>query len=208
MLNLDQIIKDAFKSTDLTTSATINGVKFTLGASSSKDEFILADILAGADDPDDAVAILSSVRTRTIASMIKAVNDKNIEAEIKTGVGEETIERAKYLLEQMGEWPASLVTNLYMICTDLKKKIRSNVRSSVEYDWFGENLFEKEDKAEEAEMERIREEEDNMRKQSVKDVAVPLSAEEEREESSFNVPADADSIVPDVSLNILDEPQA
>jgi len=193
MLNITKKIKEAFRDDNLKATATIKGVVFGFGPTSNRDEFALAGELSQqAIDPSDAVAAIGNIRLRTIASMLKAVDGVEIPEIVNIpaegDVPAHTKERVLYLLGEITEWPASLVTSLHLVCIDLKKKIRKDIRESVKYEWFGENLIEKDERDEQEEEEALLAEEEKMRQEEERRVEYTDDGSTSQDTPSFQTP--------------------
>lgn len=156
-----KIIDSSFRGSDMEATAKVGGVTFTFAAHTNRDEFIQIEKLAEAQEsPDGAISAMADMRARTIASVLRKINDEPIPELIEMEDGTK-VERVLALTEEISAWPASLITVLYGITSDFKKRVRKVIRSSVEYDWFGVNLVEEEEQREEAEalqMQKIAEE--------------------------------------------------
>lgn len=193
MLDITKKIKEIFKSKELTATATVKGVEFVFGPTSNRDEYLLAgEMSEEADSASEAVSALGKIRMRTIASMLKSVDGVEIPDIVQEpGDGDKppvSKERVLYLLDMLSEMPATVVTSLHLVCIDLKKKIRKDIRESVQYDWFGENLIEKDEKEEEAEAARIRKEELRIQEENEKLVVYNDTGEIEKDTPSFVTP--------------------
>jgi hypothetical protein len=179
------LITGALKKSPLHTEVEIQGVKFTLTPSSTKDEYVLAGYMASiADNQEDMFTSLQSIRARTLASMILSINGEEIPEMVEKEDGSK-VERVIYLAEDISTWPSVLVNTLYTVATDFKKKVRTTMHSSVKYEWFGANLLEKEDK-EEREAEAM----DSAAKVPGGELKEVTDSASPAEKSSFQQPSD------------------
>lgn len=204
MSNTDfkSIISNAFNKKELTKEVEINGVTFLLKGVNTKDDYAIADILSRLDSPEDAVGTLADVRTRTIASMLHSINGNEIPSIVEVeGNDGDPVKKEKiiYLVELMEEWPATLVSYLFTVCSDFKRELRKSFKKSMKYEWFGEDIIEEKEKEEKESARAIRAEEEYLQKMEAKEVEL-ANSELEEAGSSFVTPEE-EGLVPDVSVN-------
>ena len=174
-MDITSIINNAFSTASLSKDVEVNGVKFKFVASSIKDETAIAELFSKAQaNPTESMTYFTDMRARSLAAVIRSVGGQDLNEVIELPDGSK-IERVLYLSKEIGKWPASLVNTLFTIVTDFNKSVKESVRDAVKYEWYGENLLEKEKK--EAEL-AAKEEAELADKEEVELVPLVLSTEE------------------------------
>jgi len=102
------------------------------------------------------------------------------------------IEKSIKLVEDIRKWPMAVILSVYYAATDFKKQCKKEIRSSVKYDWYGEDLLKKE--AEEEKQSLTIEEIEEKLKDSKEALKVVEEGSDESNDSSFQNPEDKEAI--------------
>jgi hypothetical protein len=174
----------------------VSGVKLILGMPTNSDEFIISKKAEEASNSPilgstEFYAALQDFRIKTLACMIISINGIRIPETFTLDDGTK-IEKSIKLVEDIRKWPMAVILSVYYAATDFKKQCKKEIRSSVKYDWYGEDLLKKE--AEEEKQSLTIEEIEEKLKDSKEALKVVEEGSDESNDSSFQNPEDKEAI--------------
>jgi len=185
------LIQEKISSSKNLVEAEVFGIKYVFTQTSTKDEYLIAEYSTKVNNSTEAAEMfdaLQNIRSRTIASMLHAINGEVLPSVIQRENGDE-VEKVLFLMEEITLWPKQLVDVLYVIATDLKKRFKESIRESVKYEWFGEDLLakEKEEEEQSKKMDALEKARREKKLAKLEEDDAPAS----KEESSFTSPEES-----------------